>query len=251
MKILAIETATGLGGVALIEDETLLAEYRMDMAMAHAERLMVMVDRVLHDCELIFGDLNALAVSIGPGSFTGLRVAISTVKGLLADAPMPVAAVPTLEALAGNVSDPGRLICPMMDAKKQEVYAALFTGQPDGSLKRLVEDQVVSPPALAEQLKRHFTEPTVFVGDGARRYREVLEQALAGRARFAPGPLDYPLPSMVARCGLERLKRGEAADVRTLVPLYIRRPDAELNWERGVRPKSLNLKRKQSGAGRR
>lgn len=246
MKILAMETATPIGGVALMDDERLLAEYQMDMTMAHAERLMVMVDQVLKDCGLVFRDLDALAVSIGPGSFTGLRVAVNSVKGLVMGNPIPVAAVPTLEALAWNLPVPGHLICPMMDAKKQEVYAALFSYQGTGRLKRLMKDQAILPQALSEHVTQHFREPIVFLGDGAYKYRDVLEALPADRAVVASPLLSQPRPSSVAWLGLQRLRRGQSADARTLVPVYIRRPDAEVNWRKRIPPKAFTLKR---GAG--
>jgi len=243
MKILGIETATGLGGVALIEGEALRVEYRIDMTMAHAERLMVLIDRALGDSGWGLDDLDALAVSIGPGSFTGLRVAVNTVKGLVVGKPIPVAAVPTLEAMAWNASAGGYAVCPMIDAKKQEVYAALFSSEAGGTLKRVMEDQVISAEALCEHLSNSPGPPTVFLGDGATRYREVLQKRLGHRAVFVPAPLSDSLPSMVARLGLQRIQRGEASDARTLVPVYVRRSDAEVNWEKGVAPKKLNLKR--------
>jgi len=243
MKILAIEAATGLGGVALIEDDAIRAECRIDMTMSHAERLMVMVDRVLNDAGLGLDDLDGLAVSIGPGSFTGLRVAVSTVKGLVTGKPIPVAAVPTLEAMAWTIPAGDHSICPMIDAKKLEVYAALFSCREDGTLIRVMEDQVVTPEALCERLRGPSSPPTVFLGDGATKYREVLEKQLGRRAVFMPAPLSRPLPSMVAWLGLRQLLRGEAAEARALVPVYIRRSEAELNWEKGVAPRKLNLKR--------
>lgn len=243
MKVMGIETATGLGGVALIEGNTLRAEYRVDMTMMHAERLMVLVDRVLGDTGISLEDLDGLAVSIGPGSFTGLRVGVNTVKGFVAEKPVPVAAVPTLEALAWNVSTGGHLVCPMLDAKKGEVYAALFSSETGGDLKRMADDQVISPEALCERLLRPHALACVFLGDGASRYGEVLQKRLGPRALFAPPPLSGVLPSMVARLGLKQIERGEASDGRTLVPVYVRRADAEVNLEKGVTPKKLNLKR--------
>jgi len=250
MKILAIETATTLGGAAVTEDDTLLAETRIDMSMAHSERLMVLVDRVLKDAGVTMEVLDGLAVSIGPGSFTGLRVAVSTLKGLTTFKPIPVAAVPTLEAMAWGVPAGGYSVCPMIDAKKQEVYAALFSFRPDGGLERDMEDRVISPEILCERLRGPSSPPTVFLGDGADRYREVLETQLGRRAVFVPAPLSRPLPSMVAWLGLRRLRRGEAADVRALVPAYVRRPDAELNFEKGVAPRKLNLKRESGRSNR-
>jgi len=243
MKVLGIETATGLGGVALIEGETVRAEYRLEMTMTHAERLMVLIDRVLVDNGRSLEDLDALAVSIGPGSFTGLRVGVNTVKGLVIGKPIPVAAVPTLEAMAWNASSGGCVVCPMIDAKKGEVYAALFSCEPGGGLKRIMEDRIISPEALCEHLSKASGPPTVFLGDGASRYRDVLRKRFGSRSVFAPEPLSGALPSMVARLGLQRIERGEASDPRTLVPAYLRRSDAEVNWEKGVTPRKLNLKR--------
>ena len=243
MRVLGIETATGLGGVALIEGETVRAEYRLEMTMAHAERLMVLIDRVLGDNGRSLDDLDALAVSIGPGSFTGLRVAVNTVKGLAVGKPIPVAAVPTLEAMAWNISAVGVVVCPMIDAKKGEVYAALFSSEYGGGLKRIMEDRVISPENLCEHLSMSSGLPIVFLGDGASRYREVLHKRLGSRSVFSPVPLSSALPSMVARLGLQRIERGDVSDVRTLVPAYLRRADAEVNWEKGVTPRKLNLKR--------
>jgi tRNA threonylcarbamoyladenosine biosynthesis protein TsaB len=251
MKVLGIETATGLGGVALIEGETVRAEYRIEMAMMHAERLMVLIDRVLADTGRSLDDLDALAVSIGPGSFTGLRVAVNTVKGLVFGTPIPVAAVPTLEAMAWNASAGGYLVCPMIDAKKGEVYAALFSSEAGGGLKRMMEDRVISPEALCEHLSKSSGPPTVFLGDGASRYREVFQKRLGYRSVFAPPPLSGALPSMVARLGLQRIERGETSDPITLVPAYVRRADAEVNWEKGVVPRKLNLKRVSGRSNRR
>ncbi|HEY4484999.1 MAG TPA: hypothetical protein VI702_01560, partial [Nitrospiria bacterium] len=141
-------------------------------------------------------------------------------------------------------------ICPMIDAKKREVYAALFSRREDGTLKRAMEDRVISPEVLCERLREPSSPPTVFLGDGASKYREVLEKQLGRRAVFPPAPLARPLPSMVAWLGLSQLRRGEAADARTLVPVYVRRPDAEINWEKGVAPKKLNLPAGQAGLKR-
>ena len=246
MRVIGIETATGLGGVALIEGETVRAEYRIEMTMMHAERLMVLIDRVLGDSGRSLEDLDALAVSIGPGSFTGLRVAVNTVKGLVIGKPIPVAAVPTLEAMAWNASAGGCVVCPMIDAKKGEVYAALFSKEAGGGLKRMMEDRIISPEALCEHLSKSSSPPAVFLGDGASRYREILEKRLGPRSVFAPAPLSGVLPSMVARLGLQRIERGEASDARTLVPAYLRRADAEVNWEKGVVPKKLSLKRNRN-----
>ena len=244
MKILALDTATRVGGVALMKDENLLAEYRMEMTMAHSERLMVLVDRVLKESGLSFGELDAVALSIGPGSFTGLRVGVSTVKGLVAETAIRVVPVPTLEAIAWNLPAARTVICPMMDAKKQEVYTALFSSEVDGMLKREMEDQVAAPRMMAEHVFERVREGdtrVIFLGDGALQYRGEIEAVMGGQAIVAPAPLSDPRPAVVGWLGLQRLNRGESVDPATLVPAYVRRSDAEINWEKGMTPKKLKL----------
>ena len=245
MKILAIETAGPTTGVALMDDERLLAEYRSEIPLAHAEQLMVMVDRALRDGGMVLRDLDALAVSIGPGSFTGLRVAVSSIKGLTAGNSIKVVAVPTLEALAYNLTDAPGLICPILDARKQEVYAALFSDRATGTLRCRLEDQVVLPRDLARRISELLAGPkneaVVFLGDGVPKYREVIQSALGEQADFADEQFFVPRPSSVALLGLQRLRRGETVNPGALEPKYVRRPDAEINWEKGIRPKKLNL----------
>lgn len=226
----------------MIDGDRLLAESSTEMARTHSERLMVLVDRVFKDAGLTPDDLDGMAVSIGPGSFTGLRVGVSTVKGLATGKPIPVAAVPTLEAMAWNASAGRNRICPMIDAKKGEVYAAVYSEVADGTLKSVMEEQIISPEALCERLREPSNSPTIFLGDGAFRYRAVLENRLGGTALFAAAPQSRPFPSTVAWIGLRKFHRGEVADIRNLVPAYIRRSDAEVNWEKGVIPRKLNLK---------
>jgi len=136
MKILAIETSTMMGSVAVMDKTQLIAEYRLNIKGTHSERLVRIIDEVLKDSGLEFKDLDGYAVSIGPGSFTGLRIGITTVKGLAFVTRKPVAAIPTLDALACNIPFSQYQICPMLDARKKEVYTALYIISDDGeSLK--------------------------------------------------------------------------------------------------------------------
>ena len=192
MKVLAIDSSTSMGGVAVIKDDLLLAEYRMDMTMAHAEWLMPLVDRVLRECGLTLSDLDGLAVSIGPGSFTGVRVAVNTAKGLATGQTIKVAAVSTLEALAWNLPVGGYVVCPTIDARKQEVYAGLFSHRLDGGMDRLMEDRVMSPKMLADFLVQTVKEPVVFLGDGALKYKNELSGFLGRYPVSSPNPLPPP-----------------------------------------------------------
>ena len=234
MKILGMDTATDLCSVALMEDGHLLCEYRVKTGFLHDEHLLVLVDRALKDLKLELADLDGLALTIGPGSFTGLRVAMSTVKGLLTGINKPVVTISTLEALAWNLPMVPYPICTLLDAKKQEVYAALFTFEESGQLKRLMDDQVISPAILLERLSSR----TIFIGEGAQRYRDLIIKRLGHHAWFAPPSQQFPMASVVAQIGLERLRQGQIVDVRTLTPNYLRRSDAEVNLEKRLKERS-------------
>ncbi|HXH82846.1 MAG TPA: tRNA (adenosine(37)-N6)-threonylcarbamoyltransferase complex dimerization subunit type 1 TsaB, partial [Candidatus Tectomicrobia bacterium] len=163
MRVLAVETSTLAGGVALLEDDRLVAEYLLDVRRTHSERLLAAVDRVLADAGWSARDIDGLAVAVGPGSFTGLRIAVSTVKGLALALGIPaVAAVPSLDAMAAALPWASLPVCPVIDARKGEVYASLYRW--DGAaMERLWDHVALAPEALA----RRLASPTILVGDGA------------------------------------------------------------------------------------
>ncbi len=228
MMVLGLDAATALCGVAVVEDEHLLCDYRLKTGFAHAEHLLELLDRALADLKLNLADFDGVALTSGPGLFTGVRVAVSTVKGLLAGSSKPVIPISTLEALAWNLPHSRYPVCPMLDARKEEVYAALFVYEESGELKRLKEDQVIAPNVLVKQL----SGPVFFLGDGAVRYRETILEGLGPDARFAPPALSSSMASVVAQLGLKRLRRGEGISLDRLEPVYLRRPDAEVHFEK-------------------
>jgi len=158
MRLLAVETSTLAGGVALLDGERLVAEYLLDVGIAHSERLMAAVDRVLSDARWTMRDLAGLAVAVGPGSFTGLRIAVSTVKGLALALGLPIAAVPTLDAMAAAVPWASLPVVAVLDARKGEVYAARYHWE-DGAMRRDWEYAALAPEALALRL----SEPTLLI----------------------------------------------------------------------------------------
>jgi tRNA threonylcarbamoyladenosine biosynthesis protein TsaB len=216
MRVLAIEASSLAGGVALLDEERLVAEYRLDVGVTHSERLMAAVDRILADARWTPHALGGLAVAIGPGSFTGLRIALSTVKGLALALGLPIAAVPTLDAMAAALPWAALPVCPVLDARKGEVYASLYRWQ-DGAMRREWDYLALPPATLAARL----TEPTLLVGDGAASIDSPL-------ARRAPAPSRVPSPACVGALGLERLRRGDTVTAAALVPLYLRPSEAEL-----------------------
>lgn len=230
MLVLGIETATKTGGVALINGKGVIAEYTSNIEVTHSERLMANVDRLLKDTGVALADVEGFAVSIGPGSFTGLRIGIATIKGIVLATGKPVAAVPTLAALAWNLPHAVYPVCPLLDAKKKEVYAAVYRTGPAGI--ETVAPEAVLP--LAELASR-FKEPLLFTGEGSGLFRSDLQALFGRRAFFAPASARVPSAASVAEMGRMKLAAGERADVDELAPLYIRRPEAEVAWEKKQR----------------
>jgi tRNA threonylcarbamoyladenosine biosynthesis protein TsaB len=216
MRVLAVETSSLAGGVALLDDERLVAEYLLDVSVTHSERLMAAIDQALADARWGSRDLDALAVAIGPGSFTGLRIAVSTVKGLALALGVPIAAVPTLDAMAAALPWAALPVCPVLDARKGEVYAALYRWT-DGTMRREWSYVALAPEVLAARL----TEPVIVVGDGASAVH-------SPHARPLPPPRRVPSPACVGILGLERLRRGDTVAAAALEPLYLRPSEAEL-----------------------
>ena len=216
MRVLAVETSTLSGGAALLDGERVVGEYTLDVRVTHSERLMAAIDQLLSDAGWTARELEGIAVTVGPGSFTGLRVGLSTVKGLALALAIPVAAVPTLDAMAAMLPYAALPVCPVLDARKREVYASLYRW--DGfEMRRQWDYLAVAPDELARRLR----EPVIVVGDGA----EAIDSAFARRVE---PPRRGPAPAVVAALGRARLARGETVTVADLVPIYLRPSEAEL-----------------------
>jgi len=231
VRLLAVETSTLTGAVALLEAGGVVAEFRVNVAVTHGERLMAAIDGVLRAARWELADVEAFAVALGPGSFTGLRIGLSTIKGLAFATGKPVVGVPTLDALAWRLPYCAYPVCPILDARKNEVYAALYRTL-DGRLELLEAPRAVAPATLAEELRATMDGPVVFVGDAVGLFTPVLSEILGTRARLAPADLRLPSAVTVGELGSWALGRGETADPASLVPLYLRPSEAELARER-------------------
>jgi len=227
MKLLAIESATLSGGVALLDDDRLLGEITLNIAITHSERLMSAVDRLFADCGLAPADLGGLAVSVGPGSFTGLRVGLATVKALAMALDLPVAPVPTLDALASRLPFAAAPVCPILDARKGEVYLSLYRWSGNG-MERQWDYLALAPELAAARLEA----PVILLGDGIEACRPWLDRLGAG-ARVAPAAQRLPSAAAVAGLGLGMLAAGGGVSAEALAPLYLRPSEAELKSRRG------------------
>lgn len=227
MKILGIDTSTSCGSVGLYGDGWVVAEYLLNTSVTHSERLLKAIDLILKETNLSIDDLDGFSISLGPGSFTGLRIGVSTVKGLAFASKKPVAGLSSLDVLASQISTTPFLICPIIDARKKELYTAFYRYEETNSLKRLTSYEAISPESLVNRIG----EKTIFVGDGVRVYGEYLMNSLKSFAIFPPPSLNIPHASEIARLGEELLLKGEILDILTLSPIYVRPSEAELKFK--------------------
>ncbi|MET0851218.1 MAG: tRNA (adenosine(37)-N6)-threonylcarbamoyltransferase complex dimerization subunit type 1 TsaB [Candidatus Rokuibacteriota bacterium] len=227
MRILALESATLAGGAALLDGDVVVGESRTNIALTHSERLMVAIDRLLGDAGWTVKDLEGLAVSVGPGSFTGLRVGIATAKGLAVTLGLPVAPVPTLDALAAILPFADAPVCPLLDARKGEVYCCLYRWRRDRMVREW-EYEALPPEIAAARLP----EPVIVLGDGVTSCRPYLESR-GDSVRIAPPAQRLPSPAAVGQLGRALLEAGRAVAASALTPFYLRPSEAELKARRG------------------
>lgn len=223
MKILAVDTATISCSVAVLDKEILLAESTMVRQQTHSKHLMEMIDYVAGLSGLAISELDGFAVTCGPGTFTGLRIGMSAIKGLAMATGKPVVGVSSLDALAMQAAPSPYLICPLIDARRGEVYFSTYRFQ-DGYLSRKMNESVMSP----EEAVDYFDEPCVFLGNGALLYQKMLKQIMNKAAYFIPSYRSSIKASTVAYLSMNNFENGDTDDIGTLVPHYIRKPDAEL-----------------------
>lgn len=231
MRILAIETSTYSGSIAVLGDESILGEYYFNVGPSHTEKLVPSIDWLLGELSMDKADLTGVVVSLGPGSFTALRVGISTAKGICFSLGIPLIGVSSLKTLAMNLPFAPYNICPVIDARKGEVFTALFSAN-NGKMERILEDMVISPEGLAENIK----EKTIFIGDGALLYKDFLEDNLRGDILFSPLNMNFPRASCAVLSVIDKLKEGldkksEWDELMNLAPHYLRKSEAEISKE--------------------
>lgn len=234
MRVLALDSSGLVASVAVVEgkegnaDACTIAEYTVNYKKTHSQTLLPMLDEVAKMTDLDLASIDAVAVAAGPGSFTGLRIGSATAKGLGLALEKLLIPVPTLEGLAYNLCGMGGLVCPIMDARRGQVYTGIYRFQ-DGEHLTVVEDQMaVSIEELGEKLKAYKEEVT-FLGDGVPVFREVLEtQILKGeRIRFAPANMNRQRAASVGALGLIYYKEGKTQTAEEHKPDYLRVSQAE------------------------
>ncbi|MGE5630031.1 MAG: tRNA (adenosine(37)-N6)-threonylcarbamoyltransferase complex dimerization subunit type 1 TsaB [Caulobacteraceae bacterium] len=229
MRILAVDTSTSAATAAIMEDGKLVAEYILNISKAHSQKIMGLIDELFKKSGLLPSDMDLFTCSSGPGSFTGLRIGASIIKGMAQALGKPVVAVPTLDALAYNLFNCTGHVCPMLDAQRGMVYSALYAWE-KGELKQKEDFSVILVEDLIEKIKKE-TLHTTFLGDGVPLFENKLRLGLSD---FSIAPADHLLPraSSCAAMALDMYNRGIYDRYDTLKLTYIRKSQAEVEYEK-------------------
>ena len=243
MKILALDSSGIVASVAVVEDDTLLAEYTVNYKKTHSQTLLPMLDEIVKMTELDMDTVDAIAVAAGPGSFTGLRIGSATAKGLGLALKKPLIPVPTVDALAYNLYDAGRLICPIMDARRNQVYTGIYRFE-NHRLSVLKSQWAGAVTELLEMLNE-MGEPVTFLGDSVPVFRQVISETLQVPFSFAPAHVNKQRAAAVAALGLEYYKEGKTETAMEHCPDYLRVSQAER--ERAQREKAAEAAGNRDG----
>jgi tRNA threonylcarbamoyladenosine biosynthesis protein TsaB len=228
MKLLFVDTCGVMAGVAVGDGGRIVAESNLVLDRRMSTRLLAVIDGLLVEARMTVAELDGIGVACGPGSFTGVRIGMATVKGMALAAALPVVGVSSLALLAANVPFAQQQVCALMDARKKEVYAGFFRCEP---LPAAVGPEwVISPERLLDTIK----EPTIFVGDGASAYRELIKARCGNLARFVPFSCSHPRGACGIALSREAFRRGEGMSPERLDPVYIRASEAEVAKAEGA-----------------
>lgn len=225
MKILAIDSSGLVASAALLDDGVLVAEYTVDYKKTHSQTLLPMIDEIVRMTECELSGIDAIAVSEGPGSFTGLRIGAATAKGLGLALTKPVVGVPTVDALAYNLYGTERLICPLMDARRSQVYTGLYTFENE-KLVVLREQEVTAVTEILQRVNESG-RPVIFLGDGVPVYGSVIEEMVKVPYSFAPAHLARQRAGAVGALASIYYAEGKIQSAAEHAPVYLRLSQAE------------------------
>lgn len=228
MKILGIDSSGLVASVAIVEDDRLVAEYNLQHKITHSQTLLPMLEEIRNRIHLDMQTIDAIAVAAGPGSFTGLRIGAATVKGLGLALGKPIIPVPTLEGMAYNCYGTDLLVCPIMDARRNQVYTGLYIFEKEDRIrmKSVMEQTAVGFDELAAKLNVLGRE-VLFLGDGVPVFAEAMKELLRIPYYFAPAHMNRQRAASVAALGKEKFEQGIFEDAADHAPEYLRLSQAE------------------------
>ena len=225
MKVLGIDTSSLATSVAVIEDNKLICEYTINTKKTHSQKLMPMIENMLNISDLNINDIDLIAVCEGPGSFTGLRIGSATAKGLGLALNKPLIHIPTLDGLAYNLYGNTGLVCPIMDARRNQVYTGIYRFE-DGEFQVVEEQMAISVQELIEKLNQ-YGEQVTFLGDGVPVYKASLVEGIKQACHFAPAHMNRQRAASVATLALKYYEEGKTETAEAHRPDYLRLSQAE------------------------
>ena len=227
MKLLAIDSSGLVASVAVIEEETLVAEYTMNYKKTHSQTLLPMLEEIKKSIDLDLSSIDAIAVAAGPGSFTGLRIGSATAKGLGLALDKPLISVPTVDALAYNLydTDEDTIICPIMDARRKQVYTGMYCFL-NHQMQVVKEQDAVALEELIKELNQ-MERPVIFLGDAVPVYKELIQESCKAPYSFAPAHLSRQRAGAVGMLGTLYFKEGKTESAAEHKPEYLRVSQAE------------------------
>lgn len=228
MLVLSVDSSSSTATCALVKDDEVLGEINLNNKKQHSVILMDLIDTLLKEYHIEINSLDGFVISRGPGSFTGLRIGMATLKGLAFGSNKPLTSISTLDALAYNVVSFNGIICPIMDALRENVYTCLYKSE-NNSLISLIEENCLSISELVDILKEKNL-PIIFVGDGVSKHKDFLKENLPN-CIFAPNHSNFPKASSVGELGIKKIKDGIMEDLDSINPIYLRKSQAEREYE--------------------
>lgn len=225
MKILALDSSGLVATVAILEDETVLAEYTLNYKMTHSQTLLPMLDEIVKRTGFVMEDLDAIAVAAGPGSFTGLRIGCATAKGLGLALDKPIIPIPTVDGLAYNLAGTSSLVCPLMDARRNQVYTGLYAFRGE-QMEVCIPQKAVAIEEIIADVNASGRE-VIFLGDGVPVQKDILQREVKVPFRFAPPHLSRQRAAALGTLAIQYYKAGNMQHARDHKPDYLRLSQAE------------------------
>ncbi len=229
MRVLGIDTATRIGSIGFIDGDQVVFDDQVKIKPGGAEKLPAVLNEAFNKTGRRLEELQLIAVGMGPGSYTGLRVGMAIAKGLAFGLGIPLVGIVTLEALAVNAQQQGALICPVLKSRKGEVYAGLYQKKA-GFLEELLPPMIWEPEKLVDLL-REKRKPVVFLGEGIEEHTDYFSSAMENFALFGTGVENLVHGAELARLGRAEWEKNKENQLYTCLPLYLRRTEAEVRWE--------------------
>lgn len=228
MLVLSVDSSSSTATCSLVSSNGILGEINLNDKKQHSILLMDLIDRLLKDYDLKVKDLDGFVISQGPGSFTGLRIGMATLKGMALGSNKPLVCISALEGLAYNVVSFNGIICPIMDALRNNVYTCLYKSE-NNCLESLTNEDCLSLEELVAILKDK-NEPIIFLGDGVAKHKDYLKENLPN-CTFAPNHSNFPHASSIGELGIKLLENGISHNLNTSAPIYLRKSQAEREYE--------------------